>query len=122
LTLIESEILNWDSTMPMDRGTSKRYFVYILSSATGVLYIGVTNDLIRRMCEHRMGMAGDFSKKYKTIRLLYYEITSHVLNAIAREKQIKSWRRKKKLDLVRTHNPTFRDLSSEFLNEHEPTA
>ena len=89
---------------------NKEYFVYIVSSDTGVLYVGMTNDLVRRMHEHRTGSVGGFSKKYGIGRLIYYEVTSDVKSAISCEKQIKAWRRKKKLDLVRELNPTFRDL------------
>ena len=99
------------------RGITKEYFVYILASDTGVLYIGMTNDLIRRLDEHRSGIAGGFSAKYKTTRLVYYEVTNDVHRAIAREKQIKAWRRQKKLDLVRSANPMFRDLAVDLLDD-----
>ncbi len=92
----------------------KVYYVYIMASSTGVLYVGMTNNLIRRLHEHRDGSAGDFSKKYRTMRLIYFETTNEVHSAIAREKQIKAWRRRRKLDLIRKMNPTFRDLGAEL--------
>ena len=90
------------------------YYVYILSSETSVLYVGVTNDLRRRLEEHRLGRATGFSKRYRTTRLVYFEETADILSAIAREKQIKSWRRTKKLSLIRSANPKFRDLAEDW--------
>jgi putative endonuclease len=90
------------------------YYVYILSSETGVLYVGVTNDLRRRLEEHRRGQATGFSKKHRTTRLVYFEETADILSAIAREKQIKSWRRTKKLSLIRSANLKFRDLAEDW--------
>ena len=95
-----------------------RYFVYILSSPTGTLYTGMTNDLMRRMYEHQNKMVDGFTKKYNVIRLIYYEETGDVNQAIFREKQIKGWRRSKKLELVRSVNPTFRDLSERWFEEY----
>jgi putative endonuclease len=99
------------------RGKSRQYYVYVLASDTGVLYVGMTNDLLRRMHEHRTGIGGDFSKKYGTTRLIYYETTPDVHSSISREKQIKAWRRRKKLDLVRRLNPTFRDLGADLIDD-----
>jgi len=89
------------------------YFVYILASRSGVLYTGVTNDLNRRVGEHKDGQIPGFTKKYKVNRLVYYEITSDVRAAIAREKQIKGWRREKRVRLIEEHNPDWQDLSLE---------
>ncbi len=89
----------------------KSYWVYILSSRSGTLYVGVTNDLILRLAEHRSGLVEGFTSKYGVNRLVYYEETSDVWVALAREKQIKGWRRKKKVELIRTINPSWRDLS-----------
>ena len=91
---------------------NKRYFVYILSSDYGVLYTGVTNDLSRRLEEHRTGSTG-FPARYRVKRLVYWEETEDIRSAIAREKQIKAWRRSRKLELVRTTNPSFRDLGED---------
>jgi putative endonuclease len=88
----------------------KSYFVYILGSLRGVPYIGVTSDLELRLHQHRDGTFPGFSSRYRTHRLLYYEETDDVWVALEREKQLKGWRRKKKLDLIRRMNPTFADL------------
>jgi putative endonuclease len=88
-----------------------QYYVYIMSSPTGTLYTGMTNDLMRRVFEHQQKLIDGFTKTYNVTRLIYYEETDDVKAAIFREKQIKSWGRSKKLALVRSVNPTFRDLS-----------
>ena len=75
-----------------------------------VLYTGVTNDLIRRVYEHKNKVQKGFTRKYKVDRLVYYEQFSHILDAIAREKQIKSWSRESKNKLVNTINPSWNDL------------
>ena len=87
------------------------YYLYIMSNSAGtVLYTGVTNDLVRRADEHRSGLGGAFTSKYRATLLVYWEETMEVTSAIAREKQIKGGSRKKKLDLVRSMNPTWQDL------------
>jgi len=90
------------------------YYVYILSNSTGTLYTGVTNDLERRLYEHRAGTASKFTARYSVGRLVYFEETPNVEAAIAREKEIKGWRRSKKLGLIRSANPTWRDLSEDW--------
>ena len=92
----------------------KTYYVYILSSPTGTLYTGVTNVLKRRVYEHKQKLAEGFTKKYDVNRLVYYEETSDVNVALAREKEIKGWLRKKKIALIKLLNPTFRDLSEDW--------
>jgi putative endonuclease len=89
------------------------YYVYILSSPKGVLYVGVTRDLARRIGEHRTGVAEGFTKRYAVSRLVFWEETSDVRAAITREKQLKSWGRERKLALIRSVNPRFRDLAEE---------
>ena len=91
------------------------YYVYILSSPTGTLYIGFTNDLIRRIYEHREKLVDGFTKRYNIYRLIYYEEYGDVNEARDREKQLKGWRRKKKLDLIRKMNPKFIDLYDEII-------
>jgi putative endonuclease len=86
-------------------------YTYIMGSATGTLYIGVTSDLNQRVWKHKNGAYEGFSSKYNCTRLLYYEEYSDISAAIAREKQLKGWRREKKLNLIRTTNPDFRDLA-----------
>ena len=87
-----------------------RYFVYILSSRSRVLYVGVTRDLAARIARHREGRLPAFTARYRVDRLVYFEHTSDIRAAIAREKQIKGLNRAKKLDLVEASNPAWRDL------------
>lgn len=94
---------------------SKQYYVYILTSNSGTLYTGVTNDLARRIFEHRNQLVEGFTKKYNIKYLVYYETADDVEAAIAREKQIKGWLRAKKLQLINSLNPSWKDLSEEFL-------
>ena len=84
---------------------SKQYFVYILASISKVLYIGVTNNLQRRVLEHRNEKTEGFTKKYKTKKLVYFEMADDVYAALTREKQLKKWRREKKLDLIESEMP-----------------
>jgi putative endonuclease len=93
------------------------YCVYILANQTHtVLYTGVTNDLVRRVSEHRQEMdPHSFTAKYRVHKLVYYESTSNVLSAIEREKQIKSWSRKRKNALVERRNPNWEDLYQAIL-------
>ena len=95
--------------------TMKAYYVYILaSSMNGTLYIGMTNDLERRYLEHKQGIIDGFTKKYRVHDLVYYEETFSVEAAIAREKQLKGWRRAWKLALINETNPDWRDLGMDF--------
>jgi putative endonuclease len=89
----------------------KNYYVYILSSKSGTLYTGVTSDLVRRVWEHKHGVVNGFTKRYGVHRLVYFEETSNVEAAILREKQIKAFRRSKKLALIRDLNFECKDLS-----------
>ena len=96
---------------------TKHYYVYILTNKTNkVLYIGVTNDLARRMYEHKNKLIDGFSKKYNLKKLVYYEITNDVESAIKREKQLKNWHRDWKIRLITEHNPEWKDLSVEFMD------
>ncbi len=90
------------------------YHVYILASASGVLYTGVTNFLERRVAQHKAKLCPGFTADYDVTRLVYFEPFTDVRAAISREKQIKNWRREKKLALIRGRNPRFRDLSAVF--------
>ena len=90
------------------------YYVYIMSSRSRVLYTGVTNDLERRVYEHKHAMHKGLSSKYRTYELVYYEELGDVDMAISREKQIKKWRRSKKIALIETINPIWRDLASDW--------
>ncbi len=87
------------------------FYVYILTSARdGTLYTGITNNLIRRVYEHKSGGIEGFTKKYKTNKLVYFEETPDVQSAITREKRIKKWRRSWKIELIEKNNPQWRDL------------
>lgn len=87
------------------------YFAYIVSSLSGTLYVGVTNDLVRRIYEHKNKLINGFTAKYDVELLVYYEETSSVETAITREKQLKGWNRKKKIALIESANPDWSDLS-----------
>jgi putative endonuclease len=86
------------------------YFVYILASATRVLYVGVTNDLYRRVIEHRKAKRATFTGRYRVKDLVYVESCTVVGDALRREKQIKSWTRARKVALIEAMNPRWRDL------------
>jgi len=91
--------------------TMRFYYVYILANRkNGTLYIGVTNDLIRRIDEHRQGIVPGFTKRYGIKRLVYYECTNNISAAIWREKCLKWWQRRWKIELIESMNPTWRDL------------
>ncbi|MBU0692592.1 GIY-YIG nuclease family protein [bacterium] len=92
----------------------KQYYVYILSSKTQRLYIGVTSDLRKRTWEHRERITDGFAEKYNINRLVYYEVTNDVLSAIQREKRLKTWPRKWKIRLIEGHNPEWNDLAEEW--------
>ena len=94
---------------------NKQYYVYILTNKRNtVLYTGVTNDLQRRVYEHREKLISGFTKKYKVYKLVYYEETESIEAAILREKQIKGGSRQKKIDLIVRMNPQWRDLYEEI--------
>jgi putative endonuclease len=89
----------------------KSYFVYILANQrNGTLYIGVTGDLIRRVREHKNKIADGFTKKYDVDKLVWFEETTEVESAIIKEKQLKKWNRKWKLELIEKTNPSWKDL------------
>ena len=93
----------------------REYCVYIMSNGRNtVLYTGITNDLKRRVYEHKNGLGGGFTKRYQVHKLVYYEISDDVRAAITREKQIKGGSRQKKVDLVNSLNPAWRDLYDEI--------
>lgn len=90
------------------------FYIYIMSSESGTLYIGFTNSLIRRVAEHKNEILEGFTKKYHCHKLIYYECYSEAYIAIAREKQLKNWSRKKKELLIKTLNPTWKDLFNDL--------
>ena len=93
---------------------SNRYFVYIMTNRSGTLYVGVTNDLQRRVAQHRTKVIPGFSSKYNIDRLVYFEETEDVRRALEREKQIKGWVRSKKVDLIERSNPQWSDLAHDW--------
>ena len=94
----------------------KYYFVYIMASKkNGVLYIGMTNDLIKRVSEHKAGEFGGFTKSYNVHNLVYYETFGDINQAIAREKKLKKWNRQWKIDLIEKVNPNWKDLFDDLI-------
>jgi putative endonuclease len=91
------------------------YYVYILASRVGgTLYIGVTNDVVRRVYEHRTKLAEGFTKKYDAARLVHFEVFDDIENAIVREKRLKKWRRAWKIRMIEENNPNWDDLYPEI--------
>jgi putative endonuclease len=96
-----------------------QYFVYIMANWAERLYIGMTNDLPRRVYEHQHGLSPGYTSKYHVTRLVYFEETGEVQAAIAREKQLKGWTRAKKLALIEQANPGWVDLSAAWFTGRE---
>ena len=96
------------------------FYVYIMASdRNGILYIGVTNDLMRRVYEHKQGTIEGFTKKYKVDKLVYYEVYPDPEYAIRREKQFKNWKREWKIALIEERNPEWNDLYEEIFGSEE---
>jgi len=94
---------------------TRSYYVYLLTNwKNKVIYIGVTNNLMRRIYEHKNKLVKGFTQKYNVNKLVYYEETNDVIAALSREKEIKKWRREKKNQLVNHINPAWRDLAMEW--------
>ena len=94
----------------------KQFYVYILASANhNVLYTGVTSDLVRRICQHKMKVVKGFTNRYNVSKLVYYEVTSDIHSAIQREKQIKGGSRAKKNALINATNPEWKDLYEDII-------
>jgi len=93
--------------MPRER----RYYVYIMASESRVIYVGVTGFLMSRVLRHKSGKGGAFTRKYRVHRLVYFQSFQNVGDAIARETEIKGWRREKKVALIHADNPTWEDLA-----------
>jgi len=92
----------------------KSYYVYIMASESGTLYIGVTGNLLKRVGEHREGAVEGFTKKYSCKKVVHFEETTDVHSALAREKQLKGWRKSKKVGLIESVNPGWRDLWTDW--------
>jgi putative endonuclease len=91
----------------------RRYFVYILASRSRALYVGITSRLLERVKQHRLGF-GDFTTRYRIHRLVHFEVFSNACVAIKREKEIKGWRREKKIRLIEMENPLWEDLAEKY--------
>jgi putative endonuclease len=92
------------------------YYVYIMTSRSGVLYTGVTSNVLRRVQEHKAKKTGGFTARYNINRLVYCESTDNIESAIVREKQIKGWRRDRKIELIESINPEWNDISVELMD------
>jgi len=95
----------------------KRYYVYIVSSKSRAIYVGMTGFLMSRILQHKAREGGIFTSKYHVDRLVYYEVFEHVETAIRRETEIKKWRREKKVALIEKNNPTWEDLAGRLGEE-----
>lgn len=95
------------------------YYVYIMTNLSRTLYVGVTNDLERRVWEHKQLKVEGFTKRYRITRLVHYEEYSQVHDALAREKQLKGWRRSKKIALIEEGNPGWQDLSAGWYEDDD---
>ena len=95
----------------------EQYYVYIMTNKSRTLYTGITNNLERRVYEHKNKSTEGFTKKYNIIRLVYYEISNDVEAVIEREKQIKGWLRRKKIALIESVNPQWNDLSKGWFQD-----
>lgn len=93
---------------------SRQYYVYMMTNCSKTIYTGITNDLTRRVYEHKNKLVKGFTNNYNIDILVYYESTSDVFSAIAREKQIKGWIRSRKVALIESVNPDWKDLSNDF--------
>jgi putative endonuclease len=96
---------------------AEEYFVYIMTNRAKTLYIGITRDLMRRVYEHQTHAIAGFTLRYKIRSLVYYEMTTDVREAIKREKQLKGWLRVKKIALIESINPAWKDLSEEWQSD-----
>jgi putative endonuclease len=123
--VISSEARNLNSGMETSRFArsdndkreipmTKNYYVYIMTNKSRTFYVGMTNNLERRVSEHKQKLIEGFTKRYNITLLVYYETFSDVRAAIAREKQVKDWRREKKMALIESMNPTWKDLSADW--------
>jgi putative endonuclease len=105
------------SSSPMKDGFHYKFWVYILSSRSGTLYVGLTGFFERRIYQHKYDTIEGFTQKYQGHRLVYYESYQDVQVAIAREKQVKRWRREKKIALIKKINPSWQDLAENWGRE-----
>ena len=99
----------------------RQYAVYIVTNFHRTIYIGVTNDLERRMWQHKQQRGPGFAAKYRLDRLVYAEYTTDVRLAIAREKQLKGWTRRRKVELIESLNPWWEDLAADWFEQADPS-
>jgi putative endonuclease len=92
----------------------KQYYVYIMTNQSKTLYVGITHNLTRRVHQHKSGAIPGFTQKYKIKKLVYFEVTTDIQEALKREKQLKGWLRSKKIALIETLNPQWKNLSDDF--------
>ena len=109
-----TQLTDRSTVLQQHRTVEHRYYVYILASKSRALYIGVTRNLTARILQHRSGEFSGFTNDYNVHRLAYYEQHAWTENAIAREKQLKRWRREKKVWLIERENPTWEDLAADW--------
>jgi putative endonuclease len=95
----------------------KQYYVYIMTNKSKTLYVGVTDNLERRLYEHENKLVEGFTKRYNITKLVYFEETNDVLSALQREKQVKGWLRRKKIALIESVNPNWTDLSAGWFQQ-----
>jgi putative endonuclease len=103
---------------------ARAYFVYILASKSGVLYVGSTSDLARRVYQHRHGLLPGFTQQYNVNRLVWYDVAPNSRAMVEMEREVKSWRREKKVRLIETTNPGWHDLAVDWLprnDEQDPS-
>jgi putative endonuclease len=96
------------------KSMTKNYYAHIMTNKSRTFYTGITNNLERRVSEHKQKLIEGFTKRYNITVLVHFEVFSDVRDAIAREKQVKDWRREKKIALIESMNPTWRDLSEDW--------
>ena len=97
----------------------RRYYTYIMFSPGGTFYTGVTNNILKRVLTHKQKINPGFTQRYNVTRLVYYEETRYINNAIAREKEINRWRRSKKIALIESLNPKWKDLAADWFSSDE---
>jgi putative endonuclease len=100
---------------------ARTYYVYIVASASGVLYTGITNNLQSRVGQHRLKLVPGFTQKYNVTKLVYFELFADVRVAIVREKEVKAWRRAKRVALIESMNPRWADLASDWFPATRPS-
>ncbi len=110
LEMTERRIADSDGIAAM----TQNYYIYIMTNRSRTFYVGITNNLEQRVYEHKQKLIDGFTKRYNISRLVYYEVFTDVRDAIAREKKVKDWRREKKIALIESMNPTWKDLSTEW--------